>query len=207
MKFILPAIVLILSCSKTDPVLPFYQSSDFSPEWIKPSDSKFSRIHTIANFELSDQFGAKVSEAALDGKITVSNFFFTTCPGICKDLTSNMGIIQKNFKRDADVQMISISVTPEIDTISVLENYAIQNNVGKNWRLLTGDRKTIYTLARYSFFADTEFDKEIDERSFLHSENFLLLDKKRRIRGVYNGTLAFDMQRLSEDIRLLKKEA
>lgn len=207
MKNIYLFVIFFFSCGKADPILPFYQSSDFSPEWIKSSDTAFNNIHTIADFELNDQFGSKFSEAALEEKITVSNFFFTTCPGICKDLTSNMAIVQKNFKRDPSVQMISISVTPEIDSVSVLEKYAIQNKIGKNWRLLTGDRNTIYTLARHSFFADTEFDKAIDENSFLHTENFLLIDKKRRIRGVYNGTLAFDMTRLSEDIRLLKKES
>lgn len=207
MKLIFCIFLFLLSCGEPQPILPFYQSANFTPEWISPSDSRYVSIHSIPEFELSNQFDKPVSEAALNGKLTVVNFFFTSCPGICKDLTANMSIIQKNFKHDPSVQMISISVTPEIDSVSALRAYAKQNAVnGDKWQLLTGSRATIYSLARQSFFADTEFDKPISKNNFLHTENFILLDKKRRIRGVYNGTLAFDMRRLSEDIRILKNE-
>jgi protein SCO1/2 len=137
----------------------------------------------------------------------VADFFFTSCGGICPTMTQRMKLIQDAYPNDEHVMLISHSVTPVDDSVSVLRQYAEENGINyPQWRLVTGDKKEIYTLARHSYFADEDLGEQVSENDFLHSELFLLIDVNKRIRGVYNGTSTLDVQRLIGDIATLKSE-
>ena len=211
MKFalaILNALVIVAgSCSGKTDTLPFFNTADFSPEWISKDSQDYQNIHKIPEFSFSNQDGSRVTEKTIEGKIAVADFFFTSCPGICPRLTKNMGTVQATFKDDSTVLLLSYSVTPDIDSIARLKEYAIGHKIQSGrWHLLTGDRKEIYTLARKGYFADEETGLKKSDAEFLHTENFILIDTQRRIRGIYNGTNPAEMERLIEDIKVLKRE-
>lgn len=196
---------VVFSCQKqeTKTKMPFYNSADFTPEWIEKTDNAYAQIHTIADFNFTNQEGETISNKSLEGNIYVADFFFTICPSICPKMTSNLSRIQEGFSSD-DVKLVSYSVMPWADSVSVLKNYAEVKGINSSqWHLLTGDTEAIYDLARQSYFAEKEIglDKTSDE--FLHTENFILVDQLGRIRGVYNGTLQLEMTRLSQDIKTL----
>lgn len=191
---------------KQEDRLPYYHTASFHPQWL--SKEAADTIHRIPSFQLKDQSGKLVTEATVEGKIYVADFFFTSCPGICKRLTNHLKLVQDAFAGDADVHLLSYSVTPETDSVPRLKSYAQQYGIdGRYWHLLTGDRKQIYTLARKGYFADEDMDLPQNENDFLHTENLLLIDKQGHIRGVYKGTSATDIQNLIADIRKLKMES
>ena len=204
---------VLSSCKKEELIdksktLPFYNSEEFTPEWIAKSDSRYKEIHTIAPFVFINQNDEKVTNKDFEGKIYIADFFFTTCPSICPILAKNMSAIQEDYKNDNDIMLLSHSVMPWVDTVEKIKEYAIeQNAINNKWHLVTGNRDKIYDIARNSYFADEDFKKTKDESEFIHTENFVLVDKKGRIRGVYNGTLALDVQRLKRHIEILKLEA
>jgi protein SCO1/2 len=187
--------------------LPFYNGPDFTPQWIEAADTAYSRIHTIPSFRFVNQEGNTITDKTVAGKIYVANFFFTACPGICKRLTTQMTTVQAAFLKDSNVIILSHSVTPENDSVSQLKQYAIDFGVisGK-WHLLTGNRKDIYAIARHDYFADEDMGEQKSSNDFLHTENVLLIDRYRRIRGVYKGTSAKDIQDLIGDIKILETE-
>ena len=211
-RYLIIVFLAIIACENEKNVnktttLPFFNTALFSPEWIDESSSKYNDIHTIPSFEFINQEGKKVTNKTYEGKIYVADFFFTSCPGICPRLAKNMRILQKTFKDDKDVLLLSHTVTPEKDSVPVLKEYGIENNVDPvKWNLVTGNKKEIYNIARQGYFADEDFVKTQDEDAFIHTENFVLIDKKGRIRGVYNGTLAVEKDRILRHIKLLKKE-
>lgn len=201
--------IAMISCkNKTDPeTLPFINQPDFTPEWIAKNDPAYASIHSIPSFSFTDQDGKTITEKTVDGKIYVADFFFTRCGSICPKMTNNIAVLQKTFKDNDDVIFLSHSVTPEMDSVPVLKNYAEAKGVlsGK-WHLLTGNKEEIYSLARQQYFAGDTIGYYQSGDEFLHTENFILLDKKRRIRGVYNGTLDIEIERLADDIRTLLRE-
>ncbi len=210
MKNNLFIILLILAGCKSKQTtlpLPFINKPDFTPEWIEKTAASYSSIHRIPAFSFTDQDGKTVTEKTVDGKIYVANFIFTRCGSICPKMTSNMGILQEKFKNDPNVIFLSHSVTPEMDSVPVLKKYATERGVisGK-WHLLTGSKDDIYRLAKKEYYAGDTIGYYQTGNEFLHTENFILVDKQRRIRGVYNGTLLLEMERLMEDIGELKKE-
>lgn len=187
--------------------LPYYESADFTPIWMNPDDPKLKSFHRIPPFELINQNGKTISEKSLKNKIYITDFFFTTCPGICPRMTDNMLVLQDEFIDDSDVLLLSHSVTPEIDSVAVLKAYAEKKKViTEKWHLLTGDRKAIYDLGRKGYFVEENMGLEKSEDDFLHTENFVLIDKGRFIRGIYNGLKKNDIQQLIADVRTLKKE-
>ncbi len=190
-----------------DDPLPFINKPDFTPEWIKKSDTAYASIHTIPAFSFTDQDGDTVTENTVSGKIYVADFFFTRCGSICPRMTKNMDTLQQYFKNDNRVIFLSHSVTPDLDSVPVLKKYARQRGIisGK-WHLLTGNRDSIYRLARKEYYAGDTIGYYQAGNEFLHTENFILIDKQRRIRGVYNGTLLVEMYRLIDDINTLLKE-
>ena len=210
--YILLAILMLFACKTEQKMdkevtLPFFNSALFTPEWISENATNYKAIHKIPAFEFTNQEGEKVTNQTYEGKIYVADFFFTSCPGICPRLAKNLGALQEVFKNDKDVLFLSHSVTPEKDSVSVLKEYGIENKVNlEKWNLVTGNKKEIYTIARQGYFADEDFVKTQDEDAFIHTENFVLIDKKGRIRGVYNGTLAVEKDRIIRHIELLKKE-
>jgi protein SCO1 len=198
------AICLFISCKQEVRKLPYYDTADFTPKWQLPEMDTF---HTIRNFKLIDQNGAAFSEKDIAGKICVADFFFTICPGICPKMTSSMADLQKDFIKDDDVLLLSHSVTPESDSVSVLKKYAENKEVQyKKWRLLTGDKEEIYDLGRKYYFVEEDLGLKKDSDEFLHTENFILIDKRRHIRGIYNGLDPNSIATLSKDIKVLKEE-
>jgi protein SCO1/2 len=187
--------------------LPFINKPDFTPEWIEASSPNYKQIHAIPAFSFTNQLGQTVTEKTVEGKIYVADFFFTKCGSICPRMMNNMAKVQEAFKQDAEVLLLSHSVTPDMDSVPVLKQYAsARGAINGKWHLLTGKKEEIYTLARQQYYAGDTIGYYQTGNEFLHTENFILLDKHRRIRGVYNGTVALEMDRLIDDIRELKKE-
>lgn len=191
--------------NKVEPVntLPYYNEASFEPNWIINEDSLVG-FHQIRPFQLIDQKGNTFSEKELEGKIYVADFFFATCGGICPKMTSNMALIQDAFIDDPNVLLVSHSVTPTNDTPEVLNAYGERNKVlYDKWRLLTGERSEIYDLGRNYYFVEESLGLEKSEDDFLHTENFVLIDQNRRIRGIYNGINKTSVNYLITDIKTL----
>jgi protein SCO1 len=197
--------LIAAGCGERKGQLPYYTGSDFTPQWLNENEA--ANIHSIPDFNFTDQNGNQISRKTFDNKITVVDFFFTTCPGICKKLTVSLSKVQDAFKDNNDVLLLSHSVTPQKDSVPVLKKYANENNIttGK-WYLATGKRNEIYTIARTAYFADEDMGWKEDSTSFLHTENILLIDKGHHIRGVYKGTIPKDVNDLIADIKKLRAE-
>lgn len=180
--------------------LPYFNSALFTPEWEKGT-------HKIPDFSFTNQKGEEVTNKTFEGHIYVADFFFTICPGICPKLTKNMGLLQDEYQEDPSVLLVSHSVMPWNDTVDKLAVYGKKNQVSlPKWHLVTGDKDAIYDIARNGYFADEDFGKTQEEDSFIHTENFILVDAKGYIRGVYNGTLPLEVKRLMRHIEILKNE-
>ncbi|MBU2938160.1 SCO family protein [Lacinutrix sp. C3R15] len=191
---------------KVEKVLPIYQPASVNAELVDSTIQYKKKYHKIANFSLTNQNGKTITQEDYKDKIYVADFFFTTCQTICPLMTDNMVIIQKAILHDDDVMLLSHSVTPEIDSVAQLKKYAIKKGVNDaKWNLVTGDKKQIYTLARKSYLAVKD-DGDGGPFDMVHTENFMLIDKKQQIRGFYDGTKLEDINLLLEDIKTLKKE-
>ncbi|WP_456462824.1 SCO family protein [Reichenbachiella sp.] len=185
--------------------LPYYNEATFTPRWIDPSEVS-DDFHRIPAFTLTNQLGERMTEESLNDKITVVDFFFTVCPGICPKMTNNMLLVQEAFGSVEDVQIFSHSVTPDYDSVSVLREYArIKGINGAQWHLLTGDRDMIYNLGRNHYFIEEDLGLQKAPEDFIHTENFLLIDQDRRIRGIYNGLSKTAIQQLIADAKTLMK--
>ena len=188
---------------KPKKTLPIYNPSDVNPELVDSSVQYIRKYHTIADFYFINQNGEKVTQKNYEGKIYVADFFFTTCGSICPKMTTNMVDIQTAIKNNPKVMLLSHTVLPEIDSVEALKTYALKNGViDAKWNLVTGDKKEIYTMARKSYLA-VKMGKPEELYDMVHTENFILVDDKRRIRGFYDGTNKKEIQRLIEDIRFL----
>ena len=188
--------------------LPYYSEATFTPHWIDPTDKILDTFHRISSFNLINQEGEAVTEKTFENKIYVVDFFFTICPGICPKMMDNMGILQDSFFNDNEVLLLSHSVTPERDSVSVLKEYAEDRGIdSKKWHLTTGAQEEIYTLGRKDYFVEEDLGIEKDIDEFLHTENFVLIDHNRHIRGIYNGLNKASVKQLILDVRALKKES
>jgi len=199
-------VLAVYPMMKKDPRLKIYKPSDVNPKLVDESVRTNELEHSIAEFELYNQDGDTISLGDVDGKIYVADFFFTTCGNICPKMTTQMKILHDFYLSDEDVMFVSHTVYPEIDSVKVLKAYAEKYQINSDkWIMLTGAKEEIYSLARKSYFAVlTEGDG--GERDFIHTENFVLMDKNQRIRGYYDGTLPEDMERLKNDIEILRLE-
>lgn len=187
--------------------LPYYNDESFTAHWLTPNSEEEKNFHKIPDFNLTNQLGEKVTHTTFEDKIYVTDFFFVSCPGICPKMTKNMFKVQEEFKNDSDISFLSHSVTPSIDSVSVLNAYAKNNGVIDNkWHLVTGDRDEIYNLARDQYFVENDLGIPKDINDFLHTENFLLIDKKKHIRGIYNGLNRASIAQLIIDVKALQKE-
>jgi protein SCO1 len=187
-------------------ILKIYQPSGINPLLVDSSDRKTMVDHTISNFKLINQNGDTVTNKITEDKIYVADFFFTTCQSICPKMSSSMAILQKKYSADNSIILLSHSVTPEMDSVPILAAYAKKFNVdSKKWQLLTGDKKEIYKLARKSYFVVLD-EGDGGVQDFIHTENFVLIDKEKRIRGFYDGTSSVEIERLIGDIDILKNE-
>lgn len=179
---------LFYSVLKPKKTLPIYNPSDVNPEMVDSTIQFIARDHTIADFKFTNQNGKTITQKDYEGKIYVADFFFTTCGSICPKMTNNMVWLQDHLKNNPKVLLLSHSVTPDIDSVPVLKKYALEKGVidGK-WNLVTGDKKDIYYIARQSYLA-VKTGKPSEMYDMVHTENFVLVDAKRRIRGFYDGT-------------------
>lgn len=191
---------------KVDKKLKIYNPSDVNPNLVDVTLKHVTKNHTIADFELTNQNGETITNNNYKNKIYIADFFFTRCQTICIAMAYNMSELQEYYKNDDDIMFLSHSVTPVIDSVSVLRAYANNKGVidGK-WNVTTGSKKHIYELARKSYFAVVE-DGDGGENDFIHTENFVLVDKEQRIRGYYDGTEKEDMEKLKKDVAILKEE-
>jgi len=196
----------IVETSRTE-YLPYYNEESFTPNWLTPNSEDEKNFHKIPDFKLVNQLGDTISQKTFDDKIYVTDFFFTSCPGICKKMTGNMIKVQKAFEDDDDVLLLSHSVTPSIDSVSVLKTYAQNFGVIDNkWHLVTGTKSEIYNLGRNNYFVENDLGTPKDINDFLHTENFLLVDKNKHIRGIYNGLNRASIAQLIIDVKTLKQE-
>ncbi|TYA73973.1 SCO family protein [Seonamhaeicola marinus] len=199
-------IALIYNTLNVYQPLPIYQPSMVSTELVDSTIQYKKKYHKIADFAFTNQNGKTITQKDYENKIYVADFFFTTCPTICPIMTKNMVEIQKEIINDTEVMLLSHSVTPEIDTVAQLKRYAIKKGVNDSkWNLVTGDKKEIYKMARKSYLAVKD-DGDGGPFDMVHTENFMLIDKKRQIRGFYDGTNPEDIEKLLKDISHLKKE-
>ena len=197
-------IYFIYDALKPNKRLPIYQPNMVNPELVDSTLLDVKKYHTIANFELINQNGDTITQEAYTDKIYVADFFFTTCPTICPIMTKNMAEIQGSILDDDDVMLLSHSVTPQIDTVAQLKRYALEKGVlDYKWNLVTGDKRQIYELARKSYLA-VKTDGDGGPFDMIHTENFILVDKEKRIRGFYDGTNTEEIQKLLKDIQILK---
>lgn len=187
--------------------LPIFNPVDVNPKLVDKSVINITRNHKVADFKLINQNGEIVTQEDYKDKIYVADFFFTRCMTICPVMTNNMGKLQEIFKNDDDVKFLSLSVTPEMDSIPILKEYAVKKGViDAKWNITTGNKKHIYELARKSYFAVLD-EGDGGLQDFIHTENFILVDKKKQIRGFYDGTDIKDIERLAADIKILQYES
>ena len=184
--------------------LPIYSPSMVSKDLVEENIQFIKKYHKIKDFSMKNQNGETITQEFYNDKIYVADFFFTTCPTICPIMTENMGYVQEKIKNDSDVLLLSFSVTPEIDSVEKLKKYALEKHViDSKWNLVTGNKKDIYNLARTSYLvAKTNGDG--GKYDMIHTENFVLVDKEKRIRGFYDGTNSKEMNQLLNDIKILK---
>lgn len=206
--FILSIIIItiIYNLYKPEPRLKVYQPNEFTKELVDSSLQRVRKFHRISDFKLINQYGDTISQDNFKDKIYITDFFFTTCQTICPIMTDHMEQIQATFKKDDEVMLLSHSVTPQIDDVERLKKYAEEHNAFKGkWHLVTGDKKEIYRLARQSYFT-TKTAGDGGKYDMIHTENFVLIDKEKRIRGIYDGTNPDEIEEAIEDIKILKQE-
>ncbi|MFY7988729.1 MAG: SCO family protein [Flavobacterium sp.] len=195
-------------------ILPIYSPRDINPELVDTTVQHIGNDHKIADFTFINQNGKIITQKDYENTIYVADFFFTTCPTICPKMTDNMVWLQKKLKNHPEIKLLSFSVTPDIDTPEVLKKYAIEKGVDDaRWNLVTGEKKDIYYLARKSYLA-VKTGKPEELFDMVHTENFILVDKNKRIRGFYDGTnlnqptndsKTKNMEQLLEDILWLSE--
>lgn len=201
--FFIPVLYFL---SKPKTVLPVYNPADVNPRLVDDQLKHITKNHKIADFVLLNQNGDTITQENFKDKIYVADFFFTRCQTICPVMAINMAELQNYFINDPEVKFLSHSVTPIMDSVPMLKDYANKKGaIDGKWDLTTGDKKHIYNLARKSYFAVLD-EGDGGDQDFIHTEQFILIDKKKQIRGFYDGTDKNEMQRIIKDIEILKKE-
>jgi protein SCO1/2 len=196
-------IYLFYNALKPEKSLPIFNPADVNPELVDSTVQYKSKYHTIADFSFINQNGKTVTQKNYEGKIYVADFFFTTCGSICPKMTTNLVEVQNAFLNNPKVLILSHSVLPDVDDVAKLKAYALKNGVNdKKWNLVTGDKAAIYRMARKSYLAVKQ-GKPDELYDMVHTENFVLVDDKKRVRGFYDGTKKEEIQRLIADINWL----
>lgn len=206
--FILSVIIIYSIYTLLNPKerLPVFQPDMVNAELVDSTVQYVRKYHTVKDFKLINQHGDTITEDFYEDKIYVADFFFTTCLTICPVMTDHMLKIQEKIKDDPEVLLLSHTVFPKTDSVPVLKEYAIEKGVlDEKWNLVTGDKKHIYDLARKSYLA-SKSNGDGGPYDMIHTENFVLVDKEKRIRGFYDGTDAEAIEDLLHDIKVLKAE-
>ncbi|MEM1322352.1 MAG: SCO family protein [Bacteroidota bacterium] len=207
------SLITLMACTENRPngsrvdKLPYYNEATFTPHWLPAKSEALDTFHRISPFQLINQEGDTITEQTFEDKIYVTDFFFTVCPGICPKMMANMMDVQEAFLNDETVLLLSHSVTPERDSVPVLKAYAEKRGIlSHKWHLVTGQQQDIYKLGRKDYFVEEDLGLTKEEDEFLHTENFVLIDKNRHIRGIYNGLNKASINQLIADIKTLKEE-
>ena len=202
-------VVLILSFSSScnqNNELPIYGNRDVKVSVVDGKEVIDTIYATVPNFTLINQNGDTVTESIIEGKITVVDFFFTSCPTICPIMKREMIRVYQEFQQNEKVIMLSHTIDPEHDTIEVLQDYSRRlGSDGKQWQFLTGERTYIYELAEKGYYSTAMADST-EPGGFVHSGGLILIDEKKRVRGIFDGTNSADTDKLIEAIHLLLNE-
>jgi protein SCO1 len=197
---------MLAGCSGPSSALPYYRTAELTPEWLSARAASSPAMHHVDAFTMVDQRGAAVTDAALDGRVTVVNFFFTHCQDVCPLTTRNLQAMLSEVG-DAELQIISYSVLPDTDPVAGLRTFAEERHIDDpRWRLLTGSADEVLALARESYFVGTGDGRTYGVQKIAHTESVVLVDGEGRLRGIYAGTLQLEMDRLKEDVRVLLEE-
>jgi protein SCO1 len=206
MRFMLAAVAVLLSACRQAPRIPYYGDRTLTPQFLPDESPALDTLHRVGEFQLVDQRGRSISRAAVDGKIVIASFFYTSCEQLCPSLRSELRRVHTAFEGDDHVVILSHTIAPESDSVQVLARYARQNQLDdQRWLLLTGARSEIQRLASDAYFVELTDSGGKTKGKLLHTETFVLVDGAGRIRGVYDGSLAYDVSRLIEDIRALRR--
>jgi protein SCO1/2 len=206
---LISSFLILISCENkpSKNALPYYNNPNFDPQFLNSLEAEKLIDHTIADFSMTDQHNKTVTQKDIEGKIHIANFFFSSCGSICPKMTNNLIAVQDKFRNEKDIVLLSYSVTPWQDSVSALKNFAEKYKItASNWHLLTGKKEAIYKLARQSYFAEENIGFAKDTSEFMHTEHLLLVDKNKKIRGIYNATLELEIQQLIKDVLILKRE-
>lgn len=184
--------------------LPFYRTAERTPEWITPTEAASPTMHRVAPFGLRNQYGAHITDSLLTSGVTVAHFFFTECGRVCPRSVHSMQQLLTQLGDSTNVRVLSLSVQPEQDSVAALSLYATHRGItDARWHLLTGSRGDMERLATASFFVNLNDGRSYGTNDLRHTETVVLIDADRRLRGLYNVTLALDMDQLAKDIRAL----
>ncbi|OWP78153.1 SCO family protein [Flavobacterium oreochromis] len=196
-------ISLFYMALKPKKTLPIYTPSMVNPELVDTTVQHIANKHLISDFSFTNQDGRIVTQKDYEGKVYVADFFFTSCKTICPLMTNNMSWLQDQIKNNPKVMLLSHSVTPDIDSVPVLKKYALEKGaISGKWNLVTGNKKDIYYIARKSYLA-VKTGKPEELYDMVHTENFVLIDQKKRVRGFYDGTKKEEVEKLLKDIEFL----
>lgn len=204
--FSVVGITVFYQLMKQEKTLKIYNPIDVNPRLVDMSIMHVRTNHTISDFTLTNQNGKTITQQDFKGKIYIADFFFTRCQSICIPMAYNMSELQEFYKKDDEIMFLSHSVTPVMDSVPVLRTYATSKGaIDGKWHISTGPKKEIYKLARKSYMAVLD-EGDGGLQDFIHTEQFVLIDKERRIRGYYDGTNKEDIEKIKKDIAILKKE-
>jgi protein SCO1/2 len=203
-KLIMIVMVLCSFIANASKQLPYYNEQSFTPQWLSDKSPELDSFHKIPSFSFVNQNGETITEKTFENKIYVAGFFFSTCPGICPTVRSQLTKVQESIAEDEQVLIVQHSIRPSNDTQDVLQAYALKNGIKNDkWHLLTGDKKAIYALAKTAYFASEDLGNAQKANDFLHTESLLLIDQNKHIRGIYNGLNSGSIDYLIEDIKTL----
>lgn len=190
--------------------LPIINPTDVKKEMVDAELLGIGQGHTIGKFSFTNQDGIKITEKEINNTVFVAEYFFSTCQSICPIMNEQMQRIQKKYKGNRSLKILSFTVDPSVDNPETLKRYATAHGYERGqWHFLTGSKSELYALARKSFFVlkPAEANNIGDAGSdFIHTNNFVLVDRKKRIRGYYDGTNLVEIDKLLEDIDLLLAE-
>lgn len=206
-KALVLAALVLSACGSPRLEVPFYRSSELTPEWLDSQTADAGDTHRVASFQLTDQNRVPVTADSLARRATIIHFFFTSCAGVCPTTQSNLARLLAGMPEESRLQVLSHSVTPERDSVAQLQMYARMHHINdRRWHLLTGPREDIERLARDSYFVNLNDGKSYGVSNLAHTETLVLVDARGRLRGMYTGSLPLDIERLGEDIRSILKE-
>lgn len=205
---LLSSVLLVLAQNAhASETLPYYNSQDFTPHWLEADSPELENFHRIPAFSFTNQEGETITEESFTNQVYVAGFFFSTCPGICPKIRSKLAKVQATYIDDPSVKILQHSIRPTTDTVQTLKDYAEENNIQSDqWHLVTGDKETIYRLAKGAYFASEDLGNIQNTNDFLHTESLLLIDQNRHIRGIYNGLNSTSVEYLINDIASLKAQ-